>query len=151
VVSGDNHWADAAIVPEVDVRPRERESKQSVAGGSTQGCANIPANASAANFDGHLAWFQPLRRLDLVDGWFRIGHPQVVICVCEDADVGLVDDSRSGAHGGRVESCSMRGRRREGGREGGREDAVEGDTGIYSSSPTREYSIYTARSLVCLS
>lgn len=99
VVALDNHGADAACVPEVDVgaakeqkeqvspiaRPEERGTKR-VDGGSV---LDLPADASGSDVNRHLALLEVGAGGDALGGRATLGHPQVMVGVCVDADVGL--------------------------------------------------------------
>ena len=68
VVVCDDHGANAAGMPEVDV------------GAADTGCADG---------DGHLAFLELFAILDTFEGGFCFGYPKLVVGICEDANVWL--------------------------------------------------------------
>lgn len=61
---------------------------------------SIPANSCAADLDSNFSRVQSLSTLDILERGLRFSDPEVMVGVCEDTDVGLVDsNSGSAGHG----------------------------------------------------
>ena len=74
----DDHGANAACMPEMDVRA---------------------ADTGAADADGDFAFFEIFPNFDGFEAGLRFANPQLVVGVCKDADVGL-GNGCCGCHGG---------------------------------------------------
>lgn len=67
--------------------------------GSTKRRAHVPTYSSTPDPNCHFALLQCAAFLDLLEGWFRFGDPELVIWVCIDADVRFGGDGHDDAIG----------------------------------------------------
>lgn len=77
----------------------------------------IPADSGAFDPNGYFAVFEILSLLDALECRSRLGYPELVLGVCEDADIGQADSLGDGSHVGfvlRTEEVGRRGTKRGG-------------------------------------